>query len=122
MEELRKEIDNLKTALSKVENEEYKECFNSIFSVLNSMSDKLEEVVVNQESIEENMQYLDQDVSGIQDELFEEVSIDELNDIEDQYTEIKCAHCHKPIFIEKSALKNNPDIPCPYCGEDIHSK
>ncbi|MBE6063628.1 MAG: hypothetical protein E7207_08800 [Clostridium butyricum] len=122
MEELRKEIDNLKTSLSKVKDKEYKECFNGIFSVLNIMSNKIEELLVNQETMEEKMQYLDEDVSGIQDELFEEVSIDELNDIEDEYTEINCIHCNKPIFIEKSALENNAQIPCPYCHKNIKEK
>lgn len=122
MEELRKEIDNLKISLSKVQDKEYKECFEGIFSVLNTMSDKIEELFVNQEAMEEKMQYLDEDVSGIQDELFEEVSIDELNDIEDEYTEINCAHCNKPIFIEKSALENNAQIPCPYCNKNIKSE
>ena len=119
MEELKKEMDSLKTALSKVEDKKYKECFDGIFSVLNTMSDKLEELLVNQETMEEKMQYLDEDVSGIQDELFEEVSIDELNDIEDEYKEVKCENCHKPIFIEKSALEGNTVIPCPYCNENI---
>lgn len=122
MEELKKEIDSLKKSLSKVEDKEYKECFEGIFSVLNTMSDKIEELFVNQEAMEEKMQYLDEDVSGIQDELFEEVSIDELNDIEDEYTEINCAHCNKPIFIEKSALENNAQIPCPYCNQNIKEK
>ena len=55
----------------------------------------------------------------VQDELFEELSIDELNDMEDEYTEINCAHCNKPIFIEQSALSNNDEIPCPYCHKNI---
>ena len=116
MEELRKEIDNLKTSLSKVEDKEYKECFEGIFSVLNTMSDKLEEMLVNQETMEEKMQYLDEDVSGIQDELFEEVSIDELNDIEDEYVVVSCNCCGKPLFVEKVALNKNNNIPCPFCN------
>lgn len=122
MEELKNKIDCFKESLSKIEKTEYKECFNDIYSILNTMNDKLEELLVNQESIEERMQFLDEDVSGIQDELFEEVSIEELNDIEDEYTEINCIHCNKPIFIEKSALKNNAHIPCPYCHENIKTK
>ena len=31
MEELRNEIENLKSNLSKIENKEYKQCFNSVF-------------------------------------------------------------------------------------------
>ena len=69
--------------------------------------------------MEENMQFLDDDLSNIQDELFEEVSIDELCDMEDEYIEINCAHCNKPIFMEKSALDSKEQIPCPYCHENI---
>lgn len=121
MEELRKEIDDLKKKFSCIENEDYKYCFNKVASILEDMNEKIEELVVNQESIEENIKFMDDDLSGIQDELFEEVSIEELNDIDDEYTEINCANCGKPIFIEQSALSNNNKIPCPYCNNNIKS-
>lgn len=119
MEQIRKEIEKLKISLSNVEDDKYKNYFDSIQSILNTMADKIEEVVVNVETMEENMQFLDDDLSNIQDELFEEVSIDELSDMEDEYVEINCAHCGKPIFMEKSALDSKEQIPCPYCHENI---
>ena len=119
MEELRKEIEEFKNSLSNVENDKFREHFESIQSILNKMTNKIEEIVVNQEAIEENMQFLDDDLSNIQDELFEEVSIDELCDMDDEYVEINCAHCNKPIFMEKSVLSSNEQIPCPYCHENI---
>ncbi|OOM80023.1 CD1247 N-terminal domain-containing protein [Clostridium sp. BL-8] len=119
MEELSKEVENLKKSLSKIENKQYQEYFNNISSILELMTAKLEELTINQEAIEENIRFMDDDLSDIQDELFEELSIDELNDMEDEYKEINCAHCHKQIFIEQSALSNNEEIPCPYCNKNI---
>lgn len=119
MEKLRKEIEEFKNSLSNVEDNEYKKYFESIQSILTTMTNKIEEVVVNQETIEENMQFLDDDLSNIQDELFEEVSIDELCDMEDEYVEVNCIHCNKPIFMEKSALSSKEQIPCPYCHKNI---
>ena len=119
MDELRKEVEKFKSSLSNIDDEKYKSYFENIQSILNIITDKIEEVVVNQETMEENMQFLDDDLSNIQDELFEEVSIDELCDMEDVYIEINCAHCNKPIFMEKSALDSKEQIPCPYCHENI---
>ena len=119
MEEIRNDIEDLKKKVSSIESNEYKDCFDKLTSVLENMSDKIEELIVNQESIEENIRFMDDDLTDIQDELFEEVSIDELNDMDDEYTEINCAHCGKSIFIEQSALNNNNEIPCPYCDKNI---
>ncbi|WP_294376282.1 CD1247 N-terminal domain-containing protein [uncultured Clostridium sp.] len=119
MEELRKQIEEFQTSLSDIKDDAYRNYFEKIESILNSMADKIEEVVVNQETMEENMQFLDDDLSNIQDELFEEVSIDELCDMEDEYVEVKCTHCNKPIFMEKSALESKDKIPCPYCHNNI---
>lgn len=119
MEELSKEIEALKKNLSKIENKDYKECFDNVYSILEVMNQRIEELTVNQETLEENIRFMDDDLSNIQDELFEEMSIDELNDIEDEYTEINCIHCNKPIFIEQSTLSNNEEIPCPYCKKNI---
>ena len=119
MEELKNKIEELKNSLSKIENKEYKECFNSVTSILEIMNEKIEELTVNQETLEENVKFMDDDLSNIQEELFEELSIDELNDIEDEYTEIICVHCNKAVFMEQSTLSNNDEIPCPYCNKNI---
>lgn len=119
MEEIRKDIETLRKSLSIIENKEYKSCFDNVASILDKIGNKIEELTVNQEAIEENMKFMDDDLTDIQDELFEEVSIDELSSLEEEYTEINCAHCGKSIFIEQSTLNNNEEIPCPYCNENI---
>ena len=69
-----------------------------------------------QEYLEENIEYIDNDLTDIQDELFEEVTFDDLNGLEDEYVEINCEKCSKPLFVEQQALNNNNAIPCPFCG------
>ena len=49
--------------------------------------------------------------------IYEEVSFDDLSSIEDEYVEIKCENCDKPLFVEQQALNNNSSIPCPFCGK-----
>lgn len=122
MNNIEQKINELQKSISDIKDETYKEYFNNISSILKMMSDKIEEVAVNQENIEENLQYLDDDVSGLQDELFEEVSFEELTDMDDEYAETSCVNCGKPVFMEKSLLDSQNSIPCPFCGRDIRKK
>ena len=69
--------------------------------------------------IQRKLNCIDDDIVDIQDELFEEVSIEELEEMEDDYKEISCKNCGKPIYIENSTLQKENKIPCPYCGENI---
>ena len=62
------------------------------------------------------MEYIGDDLTDIQDELFEEVSFDDLSALDDEYIEISCKNCDKPIFVEQQALQNGNFIPCPFCG------
>jgi len=120
MEEIKKQMEDLKDAVNIIEeNDKYKNCFNRITSILDLMNDEIGQLSINQEALDENIRFMDSDLSNIQEELFEEVSIEELNEIEEQYTEINCIHCNKPIYIEQSALENNEEIPCPYCNKNI---
>lgn len=116
MREIFEEIENIKSTINDIEDENYKELFTRISSVLINLSDKMEEVIVKQESLEENVGYIGEDLTDIQDELFEEVTFEDLMDIEDEYVEVKCKCCGKPLFVEKDALNENNNIPCPFCN------
>ena len=117
MIEIQEVLEDLKVKVSKVENEEYREIFGTINNLLECLSDKVEEIIVKQESIEENIQFIDEDLTGLQDEFFEEVSLEDLEEFEDEYVEIECSKCKKPLFVEKGALESNQSIPCPFCNE-----
>lgn len=118
MDNIKETIDNLKHNIKKLENKEYKDLFDGILNVLTLLDEKIESINERQDLLEEDMEYLDKDVTGIQDELFEEVTIEDLIEMDDEFTEIKCSNCNNKIFIEKDSLKNNKSIPCPFCKEN----
>lgn len=121
MKNLKEKIFKLENYINEIEEDKNKnkKVFLSLIDIINELNEKVEELTVNQETIQENIQYMDDDLSGIQEELFEELSFEELDSIEDKYIEIVCNCCNKPIFIEESALEKNKNIPCPYCGKNI---
>ncbi len=119
VEEVKKQLEEFKNSLKDIENHKYKNYFSTMTNIVDKLSDIVEGVMVNLESLEENIGFMDKDLSNIQDELFEEVSIEDLDNMDNEYEEIKCVHCQKPIFIEQSALKNGTKIPCPYCHKNI---
>ena len=116
MREIYTKIDQLKNMINDIQDEKYNNIFNSISDILLDLSSKVEDLNIRQEYLEENMEYIDNDLTDIQDELFEEVSFDDLSELEDEYVEIKCEKCNKPLFVEQQALNNNKNIPCPFCG------
>ena len=39
-------------------------------------------------------------------------------EIEEEYVEINCKHCDKPLFVEKESINKNKNLPCPFCNKD----
>ena len=117
MKELNDKINNLKEQIENIKENQYKDLFEAVSGILSDLSSKVEEISLRQDYLEENMEFMDNDLTDIQDELFEEVSFDDLSSIEDEYVEIKCENCDKPLFVEQHALNNNSSIPCPFCGK-----
>ncbi|MDY3359289.1 MAG: hypothetical protein SOY04_02615 [Clostridium celatum] len=116
MKDVYNKIDKVKAEIEKIKDDNYVNIFNSFSDILESLSSKVEEVILHQEYLEENMEYIGDDLTDIQDELFEEVSFDDLSALDDEYIEISCKNCDKPIFVEQQALQNGNFIPCPFCG------
>ncbi|MDZ4907186.1 CD1247 N-terminal domain-containing protein, partial [Clostridium perfringens] len=104
--------------IENVSDDKYKNLFNSISSVLDDMLNVIEDMSNRQDYLEENVQYIDEDLTGLQDELFQEVSIEDLIEMDDEYIEISCKNCEKPLFVEKESIDNNKVIPCPFCNRD----
>lgn len=119
MEDIRNKIENIKNDISDIKDNEYKSIFEKITLVLDNMLDKFENMSSRQDYLEENVQYMDEDLTGLQEELFEEVSIEDIIDMDDEYIEVNCNNCTKPFFVEKESLDKNKEIPCPFCNKNI---
>lgn len=118
MKEIKLKIEGIKEVISNVEDNKYKDIFDNLLSIIEDMADTINEMDYRQESLEESIKYIDEDIIGLQDELFEEVSIEDLMELEEEYVEIKCKYCDKPLFIEKESIDNNKNIPCPFCNKE----
>ena len=116
MRDVYTKIDQVKNKINDIKDEKYADIFNSLSDILLDLSSKVEDLNSRQEYLEENIEYIDNDLTDIQDELFEEVTFGDLNGLEDEYVEINCEKCSKPLFVEQQALNNNNAIPCPFCG------
>lgn len=119
MKNIKDKINNLRKSIDKVQDDKYKEIFNQFSNILDELNENVEEVMVNETVLAENFKYMNEDISGIQDELFEEVSIEDLEEMEEEYQEISCDNCGKSIYIEQSVLDKNEEIKCPYCNKLI---
>lgn len=119
MENIKNKIENIKNDISYIKENEYKNILEKITLVLDEMLYSFENMSNRQDYLEENVQYIDEDITGLQEELFEEVSIEDIMDMEDEYIEVSCKNCNKPFFVEKEAVDKNKGIPCPFCNENI---
>lgn len=121
MKNIKKKIEELDIVIQENSKAYSTDIYSAISNILSDLNDRIEEVLENQVVLAENFNFMDEDISNLQEELFEEVSIEDLEEIESelQYTEIKCTKCNKKVFMEESLLKNKDEIKCPYCNEGI---
>lgn len=121
MKNVKKKIEDLNTVIQENNESTNTNIYRDISNILSDLNEKIEEVLENQAVLAENFNFMDEDISNLQEELFEELSIEDLEEMESEsdYTEIKCTKCHKKVFMEESLLKNKDEIKCPYCYENI---
>lgn len=98
---------------------ENKEFFELTTSILQCLKDEVTEMKENMSNVNKNISYLNADISELQDQLFEEVSVEDLEDIEDSYDELECKNCGKKLYVEVEAIKNNKVLLCPNCNQNL---
>ena len=117
MKEVKEKISNLTTKISQIENSN-KEILEDIVEILKDITTAIETTNLRQDYLEENLKYMDEDLSDIQEELFEEVSIEDLIEMDDEFVEIKCNNCSQVLFVEKETTENKKTIICPFCHKN----
>ena len=81
MKKIFDEINDLRQVINDIDDEKYKNVLSTINNVVNDMALKIEEIIVKQEAIEENMEYIGDDLTDMREEMFEEVSFDDLENL-----------------------------------------
>lgn len=117
MKEIKDKINNLTQKILQVDNSN-KELLEDIVEILKDITTAVEITNLKQDYLEENLKYMDEDLSDIQEELFEEVSIEDLIEMDDEFVEIKCNNCNQTLFVEKETMENKKTINCPFCHKN----
>lgn len=117
MKEIKDKINTLTQKISQIEDSN-KEVLEDIVEILKNITESIETTNLRQDYLEENLKYMDEDLSDIQEELFEEVSIEDLIEMDDEFVEIKCNNCNQTLFVEKETMENKKAVNCPLCHEN----
>lgn len=90
-----------------------------VVEILGEFADAIVELSDKQEELEEYTELIDEDLSDLEDDFYEETEED---DDEMGYVEITCPHCGEEIEIDEDLLYDEEsDILCPCCDQVVIS-
>lgn len=90
----------------------------AIIDVLDDMALAVDDLEEAQEQLSEQVDSLDEDLTQVENMLFEE-DADE-DDDEESLGELECPHCNQTIELTEDMFKSNGDaIICPNCHKEI---
>ncbi|MFR3498474.1 MAG: CD1247 N-terminal domain-containing protein [Paraclostridium bifermentans] len=126
MKYLYEEVAYLKGLAEGLEiSEETKEgkIINKIVDVLESFADAIVELEEEQIELIDYVESIDEDLSDIEDDIYEEDDDDDEDDDEEyNYIEMECPNCNDFVEIDEDLLYNEDiDIVCPNCQAVILS-
>lgn len=96
---------------------------NKIVDVLESFADAIVELEEEQIELIDYVESIDEDLSDIEDDIYEEEDDDDEDDEEEyNYIEMECPNCNDFVEIDEDLLYNEDiDIVCPNCQAVILS-
>lgn len=96
--------------------------FTQIVSVLNEISETVDELERNMTEMEDYIECLDEDLGILENDYYglDEDEIDDDNeDDELDFVEIECPHCREKVYIEEETAYGEDPVFCPNCNEQI---
>lgn len=87
----------------------------NIIDVLGEMAEEITTMHMVQEDLETYVENMDEDLSELEDEVYEEVDDDDL-------VEVKCPTCNETVSFEADILKDDDEVEvsCPHCGDTVY--
>ena len=104
----------------------------NIIDVLDSFADEVRNVNLAQRELEDYVESIDEDLTDLEEEVYEEDFDNEDDDdyddemyedvFEDDMVEVACPDCHELVTFESEILDDVEDIEvtCPYCGGVVY--
>lgn len=98
----------------------------NIIDVLDSFADEVQNVNVAQVELEDYVESIDEDLTDLEDQIYEDFEYaedeDNYDETSDNMVEVSCPGCHKLVTFESSIFNDDDDIEvtCPYCGGVVY--
>ncbi|WP_425448607.1 CD1247 N-terminal domain-containing protein [Dethiothermospora halolimnae] len=86
-----------------------------IIDTLEDFADTISELSGEQEELSDYIDYIDEDLADVEDEVYENLDYEYEDDID--YIEMECPHCKETVYLDKNLL--DEDAVCPNCLETI---
>ncbi len=99
----------------------------SIIDILEDFADAIVELDEDTEEIIEYMEAMDEDLSNVEEDLYEDdepyddfYGDDEDDDDEVDFVELECPNCHEDVYVDEDLLyEDDVDVVCPRCHEIV---
>ena len=87
----------------------------NIIDVLDDMAEEFNNIQMVQEDLETFVESMDEDLSDLEEEVYEEA-------ITDDFVDVECPSCRETVSFESDILEEDDDIEvsCPHCGETVY--
>ncbi len=98
----------------------------NVIDVLDSFADEVQNVNLAQVELEDYVESIDEDLTDLEDQIYEEFDYEEDEDnydeTDDNMVEVACPACHELVTFESGILDDDDDIEvtCPYCGGVVY--
>jgi hypothetical protein len=85
----------------------------NIIDALDRFAEEFEDVRTTQQDLEKYVEAIDEDLTELQEEIYEET---------DDYVEMECPECHEKISVEANLLEEPGavEVSCPSCGGIVY--
>lgn len=89
-----------------------------IIDVLEDMADDIQHVNVQQQELETYMTTIDEDLSDLEEDFYEEFDVHGDQD----FVEMQCPSCHEEVSFASALLdeEDSLEVTCPHCGAVVY--
>lgn len=92
----------------------------SIIDILEDFADAIVELDEDTEEITEYVEAMDEDLTNVEDDLYEDDFYEDDENDEIDFVEIECPNCHEDVYIDEDLLyEDDVDVVCPRCHEVV---
>lgn len=98
-------LKGLANGLNLSEGKDQSKIINAIVETLDTFADEFEHMISVNETLQEQLDVIDEDLSVLEDEIYED----------DELLEVNCPHCEELVTLYEDEIGENGEVECPAC-------